>query len=365
MKNLIEYLKGKIYYVMAVTILIIILLIIMSACSNRRPNTYEKIESSMVSAAKTYYSSRKNKLPKEDRGIVNVTIGTLQEAELLDEVIDPKNKSQTCEGYVQVKKIDNDYSYIPFLTCKGNYEPKFLVDIIKNSKLDEYGNGVYEMDGEYVYRGDDVKNYITFNDQLWRIIKVDKDGDIKLITNEPTEKEYSWDTSYNAEIEQNEESGFGNTTDYFYSDLHKSLVNYYKENFNNDVKKYMKEKTYCIGKKSRNDMSLQNECLSQTKKQYIGLINVSDYINASLDSKCFGFSSKECQNRNYLNSSVYLNSWLFMTVSDNTYQSYVMSKTLSYLVASEKYTINPVIHLSSDVVIINGDGEEKNPYQIK
>ena len=53
------------------------------------------------------------------------------------------------------------------------------------------------MGGEYVYRGDDVKNYVSFNNQLWRIVKVDSEGDIKLVLAQYTKDSYVWDDAYN------------------------------------------------------------------------------------------------------------------------------------------------------------------------
>ena len=170
MKNIIEYIKDKSYYLLGGIVIVIILLIIINACSNSS-GSYDKIEQKMVNAAKSYYASHKKNLPKEENGTVTVTISTLIESELLKEVKDPNNKDQDCSGYVEVTKVGKEYSYTPFLVCKGNYEPKYLTDIVKSSKQDEYGNGVYEMGGEYVYRGDDVKNYVSFNNQLKLIVK--------------------------------------------------------------------------------------------------------------------------------------------------------------------------------------------------
>ena len=62
MKNLIDYIKDKIYYIMGATILIIVILVIIGSCSSKsNANDYDSIEQKMVSAAKTYYSTRKSR----------------------------------------------------------------------------------------------------------------------------------------------------------------------------------------------------------------------------------------------------------------------------------------------------------------
>lgn len=50
-----------------------------------------------------------------------------------------------------------------------------------------------------MYRGDDVKNYVSFNNQVWRIVKIDTSGDVKMVLGSETNEYYDWDSSYNSE----------------------------------------------------------------------------------------------------------------------------------------------------------------------
>lgn len=364
MGKIIEFIKDKIYYISGATVVLIILLIIISSCSNSGKG-YAGIEQKMVTAARNYYQERQNKLPKEDGNSVKVTINTLIDAELIKEIKDPKNKEQTCDGFVQVKKVDDDYAFIPFLTCKGNYEPKYLLDVIKNSKLDEYGNGVYTMDdypGEYVYRGDDVNNHIIFNDQEWKIIKVDSDNTIELVYNaDRNTTRYAWDSDYNSEKERN----YGDNTDYLHSDIRKTLVEFYETNFTNESKAHIVKKDICIGRKAIDAKeSARDEC-SVTRTEKIGLLRVSDYSKASLDSGCVRYDYPECSNRNYFTNSE-IATWLLTAVADNTYQVYTLSSSgIVETRASSTKKIYPVIYLDKDVVVIQGDGSVENPYIVK
>ena len=222
MSNIIEYLKDKIYYILGGTVIFIIVLIIIGACSNSGDyGSYEQIENSMTSAAKRYYETRKDRLPKEQNSTIKVSVDTLIDEGLLKNIKNPSDKSKSCSGYVEVTNLGEEYAYTPFLECEG-YESKKLTDIIRESKLDEYGNGVYNMDGELVYRGDTVKNFVSFNNQLWRIIKVDKDGDIKIVLARPSEDYYEWDKAYNSD----EKDYVGITTDYLHTNIRKKL-NFY------------------------------------------------------------------------------------------------------------------------------------------
>ena len=54
-------------------------------------------------------------------------------------------------------------------------------------ELVESGDGLYEDEyepGRYIYRGSNPNNYVTFNDELWRIVAKETDGTYKIIRDE-------------------------------------------------------------------------------------------------------------------------------------------------------------------------------------
>lgn len=361
MKKIWEFIKDKSYYFLGATVVIIILLVVINSCSGGG-NSYEDIEEEMVNAAESYYANHENNLPKEENGTVTVTTGTLIEAELMEEIIDPSDSSQTCSGHVEVTKVGKEYSYLPFLTCKGNYEPKYLTDIVADVKTDEYGNGVYTINNELVYRGDDVKNYVSFNNQLWRIVKVDNEGDIKLVLANFTEDSYSWDTAYNSEREDT----VGVTTDYLRTDIRKTLNNYYDDNFDKDAKAKIVSKNLCVGKYAENDaFSTEKECSIIRENEKVGLLNATDYQNASLSSGCTNLSSQECGNYNYLANDEEINTWLLNSSSQNSYRVFYILDTIGESSASSTKRINPVIYLTSKTIVTEGTGTKNKPYVVK
>lgn len=362
MKNLIDYFRDKIYYILGGTIFIIILLVIISSCSSSSSSSYQVIEDRMVNAAKKYYSKYESKLPQTEDGVVKVTISTLIDDELIKEVKDPKDKSQDCTGYVEVTKVGSkEYSYIPFLTCKGNYEPKYLTDKLKATKTDEYGNGLYQSGSEYLFKGDTVKNYVSFNNQLWRILKIDSVGDIKLILSVSLEKSYKYDDKYNSEVNRN----YGVTTDYLQTNIRKVLNEYYKTNFSSDSKAKIVSKTLCVGSYSQDDIfSSEKECAVTKDNEKIGLINITDYQNATLSTSCNKISDGECSNFNFLNNYD-ISTWTINSDAASTYEVFYYNSGIYSSRASDKYTVNPVIYLSGKVLTLEGKGTEKNPYIIK
>ena len=67
--------------------------------------------------------------------------------------------------------------------------PPISADIVTS------GDGLYEKNGRYIYRGANPKNYIRFNNELWRIISVEADGIIKILRNSVISGTIAWDTS--------------------------------------------------------------------------------------------------------------------------------------------------------------------------
>ena len=63
-------------------------------------------------------------------------------------------------------------------------------------ELVESEDGLYEDStraGRYVYKGADPDNYITFNDELWRIVAKEADGTYKIVRNELLSEEMPFD----------------------------------------------------------------------------------------------------------------------------------------------------------------------------
>ena len=360
MRRILDFIKEKSYFFLGGTVLLLILIIAIGSCSNSKPVSYDNLENNMVSAAKKYYSENKKNLPKE--GVtIKVSTDTLIEEGYLNNLVDPKDSSNKCSGYVEVTNEEGNYSYLPFLTCKGTYELSYLTDVIKKTQLDEYGNGVYEIDGEYIYRGDEVNNYVSFADKLWRIVKIDSEGDIKLVLAEKTDDSYEWDDTYNSE----KQNSVGNTSDYSISKIRKSLNKYYEEEFSKDEKAKIVAKDLCVGKlASTDEYSKEKECSVVQEKEKIGLLVASDYKNASLDEGCVYINNDECSNYNYL-SDTNFSSWLLTTSNENTYTAFYISNTIIAGRASRAKKITPSIYLSKKLLTSGGKGTLEKPYIIK
>ena len=282
------------------------------------------------------------------------------------------------------------------------------------------GNGLYAdsvTSGRYIYRGTTVNNYITFNNETWRIISVEADGTLKIIRNEQISGGKQWDpkgardsstSTYctsasdygcNAWAATTNLVGMpsaftqhypkGNTTSdsTTYSgtvtqdaSLNTYLNGTYYNSLTTTAQKQIVTGTFNVSTPGFYTDTETLEVDAEQEKQYrwqgkIALMTVTELLRASTDSGCTSLnvgynsgSSSVCKNSN----------WLWPTFNASSYEwtisPYVTSAlTRVWFVSSSGFVssynaidalgVRPVVHLSSDITL-GGSGTSSAPYQI-
>lgn len=350
--------------IICLPIIIIIVLAIVQGCSNRKI-TYEKYESKMIEATEKYIKDNKN-TPDEEGELVTVELSTLVKKEYIksaEKLLD----DTTCEGSVSVRRNGSSVetnnggflNYIVDLECK-DYSTVHLVDKIKEN-ITTSESGLYQ-DGEgYIFKGDKVKNYLSFFGHVYRIVSVDKEGIIKLIKEETEFNEKIWDNKYN--IETNRNSGKNIYKD---SLMLEYLVEDYKnpKKINSKAKEHIVAYDACVGKRSSTNYAIDSsiDCSEKLEKQVISLLNVSDYAKASLDSNCVNLRSRSCNNYNYLYDIV-ATTWTSNSLLDNTYEIiYISDGLMEFQDARESNGYNIVIYIDGNELYTSGSGSVNDPY---
>lgn len=346
--------------------LIVLIIIICLLISTFSKNIYSGIEDKLANAARKYYADNQKKLPVEVGSQITITASQLTQYDYFDDLNDVVDRKDVkCTGKVVVTNVNNKYNYTAYLDCGKAYQSTEMKSKITSDDVVVYeGIGVYQLNGEYVYRGENPNNYIKFAGKNWRIVKVDKNENIVLVAAE-REIKNAWDDRYNED--RNLNTGIN---DYNVSRMHDFYVNYYndEDNFSELNKTKMANFDLCIGKRGKtadiNDGSI--ECGSVLEDQTIGGLPLYDYMNASLDTGCVSSTSKSCENYNYL--SLFERSWWTITADDEfSYKVYKIDQqgkpVLS--VASTKVYVRPVIYLLSTTMYVSGDGTIDNPYIVK
>ena len=185
--------KKILFLFVGIILLIIVICIIAFAIGKSKDTslTYSEIERKMVSAAKQYYLKNESELPlNEDERNVEVSVSTLINNGYMNDIGSYReNDNIVCDGKVKVTKSHKYYDYSPYLDCGDNYRTVYLHEKLLDNVVTEddglYKTTQYSKDKgnvtRYVFKGEYPKNYVSINDTMWRIVKVNEDNTITLI----------------------------------------------------------------------------------------------------------------------------------------------------------------------------------------
>ena len=246
-----DSLKSIIYISVGVILLvtIIVVLIIFVNKGNSKTHEYSDIESRMTSGASKYYAKHSDLLPVNEGNSISIDASTLIENSYLKPFSEMVKEGVSCSGSVSVTKTGNEYVYFPYLDCGSSYKSELLSSkIIENSTVTG-GDGLYNYNDYYVFRGEYPKNYVKFDDKKWRIIRINNDNSLKLLMVDEKLDKSVWDDRYNASKDNN----------YGINDFSVSrILEFLKSEFDviseriptkNECEEYIKNRQILIGKK--------------------------------------------------------------------------------------------------------------------
>lgn len=345
-------------------VLFFIIIALISSCNKNKKYTFEELEQKLITLAQNYYERNEASLPDIGKETSLTTGYFISNGYFKDITL---TTGETCTGEIIVANNNNNYLYTPKLTC-GNKKSVFFADkLIEDNNVVTTGEGLYHIGNEYIYRGEKVKNYISINEKLWRIIKINSDKTIRIIEVERSGSSTTWDNRYNLEKKSN--SGIN---DFITNNINSRIKNKLEDLYNNenkfgpDIKPYFVPQNLCIGKRSENDTVNDGsiECSQVLENQMFGLIQVNEYFFASLDENCINIASKSCTNYNYL-AKLDASTWTITADKDSSYKAYRLDYDISLVNASSTGGISIVAHLSKNLLFVSGTGTEEDPYIIK
>ena len=227
---------------------------------------------------------------------------------------------------------------------------------------------------DYRYIGANPNNYVTFNNELWRIIGVftveDGNGNteqrIKIVRNEKLSSDMSWDSNYGNEWST--------------ASLNTYLNGDYYNGLDDTSKSMVADTKYYLGGSSAYD-NLKGEDYynferGTTWNGKIALMYPSDYSYTyalGVDNTCYtdgydcGGSSGKTNGWIY-NTNSNSNQWLLSPLSDRSYSAFYLSGSgcvsRSYNVPGS-LGVRPSLYLVSSIKIASGEGTEQSPYRLK
>lgn len=362
-----DRLKKTMIISLAVIFLIFVVVLIIGLIKNRNLS-YSKVEDKMKEAAMAYYEDNSSKLPTEEENEVKVDVNTLVEGEYLKPLEKYIKKDKQCDGEIYVTLRNGDYIYTTYLNCE-NYSTNSLYNEITENEtiitdVNAGDDGLYSYGDTLIYRGENVNNYVSFAGQLWRILRIDDEHNIRMIQEESVTK-IIWDDRYNINTEDN--SGYNN---FEKSRLQEVFVavneGLYGEIFSTTDKEKMVSKNLCLDRKNENVFNNNGiiECNDQSEDKYpFTLLDISEYFIASVDPNCNSFNNYSCTNYNYLNT--YSSYWSMNAYSENNYEAYYISGGAQIQDVNRRQELKLVITLSKHSLYAGGEGTYDSPYIIK
>ena len=227
------------------------------------------------------------------------------------------------------------------------------------------GDGIYQDSTDnkrYVYRGENVNNYISYSGLLWRIVGIEADGAVKIVYPSHTTM-IEWNT------DNKDEWDGSNINNYLNNEFYSTLI---------DTSKIVKKiwrvgRIYDIGIDATTSIS---ELLFQENgTEYfinngdlgkIGLLNASDYVRSSLNSECSNDTLNSTNCKSWL--SIY-KSWLINSSGSleetDTSMAYSFDTKLVAKNVNEKFSVVPTVFLDRNSVVVSGTGSVGDPYILK
>ena len=234
---------------------------------------------------------------------------------------------------------------------------------------------------EYRYRGANPKNYVTFNNEVWRIIGVLPTDDgtgkienrIKIIKDQSIGNKY-WDTgnsnnwarpaTLNTELNTTYLNSLDSTAQNMIGDAKYYLGGYKDTTITSEV-------MYSYERKIKNTTS--NEFYYGTNPNNLvgklGLMYASDYGYAASDEckqTLNNYNNTTCKNNNWLFKSN--NEWILpQNANDSGGVFYFYSGgsvSCNYRAGGWQFAVRPGLYLKSSVQIIGGSGTSTDPYVI-
>lgn len=243
-----------------------------------------------------------------------------------------KTFSTISAGFILACCIFYGYRFISlYLENKKSLEVEdnTLAKVIKKNNKDD--DTFKNINNSYYFSGNTDDNYITYSNMLWRIVKVNDDNSIKLISDDVISY-----LAFDDNINTFEESYIGKWL-----------------NDENDgvFTKQLDKTNITIDKICTDDISKTNnsECQNYNENLSIGLLSVAEYVNAGAEES-------------YLNNSKFY--YLSSINKDKVW--YVNSKgKLTNGDGNKLYGIRPTITLKGNIDYNEGKGTIDNPYVIK
>lgn len=248
---------------------------------------------------------------------------------------------------ISVQKIFNLVSLMFLLACVIFYGGRFIKLYIENNKVEETNSMAKNIkesnkdnknfkivNGEYYFSGTNINNYVSYSNLLWRIIKINNDNTITMIS----------DSSITS-LAKGESKEYNSS--YISKWLNKKDSEEYTgilENNLNNMNKYLTFTKTC---KDVIEDTKNISCKDLTEDTYITIPSLNDYVNTG-------------GNDSFMNNEEYF--YLINNNKENKSWYIYNEGKLGKSNGADVIGVKPVITIKATIEATGGDGTKDNPY---
>ena len=260
-----------------------------------------------------------------------------------------KNKQIKHKIKVEYQKLFNTISIGFICACVLFYGARFTSLYIKNKKVEvENVNTLYkvifntnfgkenfvDIGGNHYFKNKVDNNYVTYSNILWRIIRINADNSVTLISENPLVS-----LAYKEEVNF-KESYLNKWLNITEEEENTGILEY---NLNNPDKYLLKNET-CLDVVDK----LSNQlCKTTYTDKYLGLMSTSDYVNTGAETSFINNNTKF-----YLSNTTDTNKIWYITDTNK----------VSYSDGTDLIGLRPVITVKGNINIVSGNGTLNSPY---
>ena len=285
-------------------------------------------------------------------------------------------------GIQNVNKVPTGADTLIKLTDNKDNSGLYTITHAKDSTLQI---GTNEDITEYRYRGASPKNYVTFNNEVWRILGVFPTDDgtgnienrIKLIKDQSIGNNY-WNTTQVASTSTYNNWTGATLMKYLNGTYYNSLTNNGAIDMVDDAKYYLggytnanmtKDVMYQYERKISGSGTYYYSSNPNSWTGKIGLMYASDYGYAASDEctqNLSSYNNTTCTSNNWL-YNIKIGEWILPQFGGNNgsvFYVHSVSSVSNCTVNNNSLASRPVLYLKPEVMIESGDGTSANPYKL-
>ena len=298
-----------------------------SVIKSSQEDSYESQTKIIEKAAGNWALDNINLLPKDE--VTVVCVSQLVEGGYIsnEDVKDPRDTKKELSGGVEISYKSKQYIYKYNDEANGcsSKSAGMANSIIMNS---DDGAVLVRQDG--YYKGSNPNNYLEYGDNYWRILKVNNDGSMKVISDDGIKLSVVSDDFKDSSLDS-----YLNTS--FYGSI--------KDN------EKIESKDYCL--------NYQSNCL-ESEKMAVTVMNLEDLVNASNNLECSESNIEACYSGNYLLEYSKENGEEYTLIKENDEN---LSLNDGKIESSNNGTkiVRPIVTLSR-INILKGNGTYRYPY---